>query len=481
MTDTHKHTGKDWSTLLQQAGLDWATPKDTPPETTPVSDADVQMDVQDDGTVTMDASERGRPGTPVEVGRIVPSNHEYAPAHVRGSRGSWGTYEKVRDESEVVAGELRSIKTTLMIGSHTISMPEGHEGDSQLKAATEWTREWWQRLNPDEWVPDAVDTAIQYGFSPRELTWGETDGKPHPSGVYYREPSTVYRWLLDKHRRHIVGCRFRPWRQDGYVLWRWATDRHFAKGRTLIVPRIGDKGLNIEGRSALRPLVDWVKLRQLLMRIEGVGSEKYSIPIVAATEEPMSAEDEAVNRATGDARHSLANIVDILKATDAPVIELSPGQKIEFYGPQGKMPDNGSKIEQIQHIISKGITQQSSVLARQATGSFALAKVEDDQATDAAAGYWYSATRPIQRLIDDVARYAFPGLDATPQLTLQIGSKSDNQEKLSALSEAMGGQPMTRWPKPLVKVGLKLLDEDPSMADDIKPDSKQEKTSGGNR
>lgn len=456
-------------------GLDWRIPSDAPPaprephrvvgvESGGVKAYDVEVA---HSLADREDTETGQAGTPITLGLIHPTDSDFSPPKVRGSRGSWGTYEKVYRADESVKQGIWSITAPIRSAKHPIQPPEGHEDDDQLKRAVEWVRSWWTNLSPAEWLADATKHALKFGFSPWELVYSK-DGKGrwYPSERKFRHPSTVDRWILSGDNRQILGALFRPHRDDYYKLFR--RGKAMPEGRKLIVPNLDADGLNIEGVAALRPITKWVKLKLLLIKLAGVSAEKYGVPVAWVQEGRYDDAEAAVAAADEDDRKTLGELINELIAMDAPVLGAKADQELSWKSPAGKMPDLIPWIELCNHQISQALANMSSTLATQATGTYALAEVQDDQHLRAALGAYMEVIAPINRRIQFLVRRYWPNLDAVPKVKMAPQMGEDTDQKLDRLAKLMGGKPLPEWPIKLIRLALEWMSVSKVDAEDIK-------------
>lgn len=137
----------------------------------------------------------------------------------------------------------------------------------------------------DESFEDVLDRLLlgplAYGPSVHELDLYEEDGRVWLHGLRYREPCSIWRWVVDEHER-LVGVQQRPFSvtdASGRTAW----DAPVIPANQLLTMHWGQTGTNFDGLSMLRTV--WGEYRDRVKHagLMVAGSQRFALPTPQVT------------------------------------------------------------------------------------------------------------------------------------------------------------------------------------------------------
>ena len=430
--------------------------------------------------------EEGKPGTPVKRGKVRAPVPKYNGAKVRGTRGSWGLFEKHFRSEPQIYDPITSISETLAAAHYEVQLPEvvNESQRSALEDYTDWTNGWLHSIQGgvQHFAAQAGETLMIYGPSAHEVVWGkdENDWK-HPVKFGYREPSTYEEYVLNEQEDELEAMKFEPATGQSYILQNGAdlkADKPTsAPDKKLMHTAYHQRGNNFDGVPPTRPCILYKKLKKLLLQIAGLAADKYGMPLVLVKDMEVDLEgDWSPPEGTADDtdKDDLYQQVVHVRAGQAPVIKIPSGLDVQYEAPPGQMPTLIELLEYCDQQISQCFSNQGALLGQtSAVGSYALGKVSDDQFVRQAPAVAQMVFRPVNTVIRMIAQqYLEPRLQsplpAYPYVAMRLNGQMDASKWIADVTKAMGGEPMTRWPKGLQKATLEKLDlpEDALEADE---------------
>lgn len=428
--------------------------------------------------------EEGQPGTPI-IGGLVQQEPtaKYGPYQVRGYAGFNSLYEQYyRQEPLIFEGinEGNNIFASGRIKWHCPDVPR-----SEQTAAEEFT-EWIQNLWNSQWrgpqyLQRHLGAAKIFGFYAFEIVWK----KDHRNRTGFRkfaprEPSTVDRWIVSPRGDELRGITFQVTPTSSGTAGLKRTDERRGRSRytltttgpTLtyrkaLVANVFARANNFEGVSYLRPVLHWVKFKQVLSQIAAVTAQKYGVPIpVVQADMVQGADAYAPNQVDMDA--ALAAVTSV-QAADGSALVMPNGVNASMLSAQGAMPDIRALFEYADKMIERVLASQAAGLASNTVGSYAQASVQDNRFLRAQPGFASEVLQPFEWLIRDIAHFNGLKLSAYPEAHWVMDGFDDASRWIADVTTAMGGAPMWEWPDEMKAQALFKLDLDPTTFDDFEP------------
>lgn len=390
--------------------------------------------------LSLSAEERGYPGTfyvdgkPSSTKDLSPDFAWYA----RGTRGNPGVYWQTYISDPLVKSSVDGIHEGLVSGSwDVLAHPESADHDACVEQAAYLVKNLLSPASWKEFLRGWVYGDRVYGFSLWEIV-DQPDGGI--ARLAYRRPGTVKKWVFDETGRDWVGCEF------GYEGGRPDV---FIERENLLLYTTGID-LDLEGVSALRPVVRWIEIKQLITQIETSAAESHGngYRVVEATTDFFDASD----------MERLVEVIHAASAADNPVFAF-PGYKMDWISPNGKLPDFESLRRYCDEQISLALQATGSLVGLGRTGTYNLAEVKDQQEQVRRTLYYGTA------VCDLINEYIIPRIvenrwgiqqDHYPVLTFTLGQEADDPDRLNKIISAVQAGVITLTPDDVNKIRMEL-------------------------
>lgn len=426
--------------------------------------------------------EEGQPGTPI-IGGLVQQEPtaKYGPYQVRGYAGFNSLYEQYyRQEPLIFEGinEGNNIFASGRIKWHCPDVPR-----TEKRAAGEFT-DWVQGMWDSQWrgaqyLQRHLGAAKIFGFYCFEIVWK----KDHRNRTGFRkfaprEPSTVDRWIVSPRGDELRGITFqltpvtsgtaglsiqrRERAQSRYTLTTTGPGLTYRKA---LVVNVFARANNFEGVSYLRPVLHWVKFKQVLAQIAAVTAQKYGVPVPVVQADMVQGADSFAPNVL-DINAAL-DAVQSIQAADGAALVMPAGINASMLSAQGAMPDIRALFEYADKMIERVLASQAAGLASNTIGSYAQASVQDNRFLRAQPGFASEVLQPFEWLVRDVAHFNGLSLSAYPKAHWVMDGFDDASRWIADVTTAMGGLPMWQWPEEMRAQALFKLDLDPTTFDDF--------------
>jgi len=458
--------------LCDSYGIDWdVPPADRPIETRSYQQIATRCDAESKQRVYRLASseideEQGRPGTPMDRGTPRTPVPDFGAVKVRGSRGSWGMYEKHFRNGPQSFDPVTSIGEALASATYEVQAPKVVNDDQRaaLEGFVDWTNGWLHSLEtgPSEHVREAGETLLIHGPCAHEVVWAESDlGWRHPVKFGYREPSTYDEYVLNVAENGLRGMTFKPGSGHRLFLPREMTPESLTANpprAKLVHTAYHQRGANYDGVPPSRPAATYKKAKEVLLQIAIGTADKYGMPIAKVMDMPVDLEaDWSPPQGTADEDDKKDLYHDLLhmRAGKAPVLKIPAGLDLQFEAPDGKMPTLRDLLEYLDQQISQCFANEGALLGQgSAVGSYALGKVSDDKFVRQAPAVARMVLRPINGLIKLIAKtYLEPRLGerlpSYPRIQMRLSSEFDVSQWIDDLVKLAGNRPIWEWPEGL--------------------------------
>ncbi|TQE98497.1 MAG: hypothetical protein FKY71_13535 [Spiribacter salinus] len=444
--------------------------------------------------------EVGAPGTRIRSGIL---NEEpvakYRPYQVRGHVEQHGLYKKLYRQEPVLFSGINEGNNIFTSGDVKFVCPDVPRSQQrQAEHFTDFCNQWFrQQWRGPHYYQRHVGQAKIYGFYLFEVVW-EIDGRGYikPSKFAPREVSQVDRWIFGPRGDELVGvtCRI-PSVSSGRAAnygagaiphstssSRYLTYTLTASGPSLTdhrvhVANIHATAANIEGISLIRPVIHWVKFKQLLSQIAAVTAQKYGAPMAVIKNDPKALEILGMTADQNDGA-TIFRQVSGQQANEAPTFQLEPGWDIEIMAPTGTMPSLEGLIDYCDQMIAKPTHSEGGLLGSNTVGSYALSQTMDNSLLRAQPGFAAEALQSLDWIVRDIAKWHGVTLDYYPRAVWEMDGFSDNSRWIEDATSAMGGMPMNDWPPEMQKEALKKLNLPASTFDDYQAPEASQSTQG---
>jgi hypothetical protein len=373
---------------------------------------------------------------------------KYAPVQVRGSNSNPGLYWRYYTQNNHVQKTINNFRQIISSARLDIKMPD--KADEQMKEFVDFHRKKFKNLTGGlkNFVEDA-SWMILFGFSVFEIVFDRTDdGKLFVDKFGYREQSSVDKWILDERGNDLLGIQF----QTGGDFSR----QYVLPSNKILLCTFNRKGNNYEGVAPLRSVLSWIEFERLLIQLSAVSLEKYGVPLTKVKREqgtnlPNPAKDGEVEE--------VYNIMSVLQAVEAGVIQLPDGVDIETMYPTGQVPDFESMIELCQRQILEAFAHEGSVLGLSSyVGSFALAEVSEDRAMRAVPYLAEQIIDPLNELLKFLAQDWFgEELEDYPEFFMRFEGSHKGSAWLDSVKD-MFDVPLDQMPKKVRQAVYKVLE-----------------------
>lgn len=393
--------------------------------------------------------EIGIVGTRYSGGRIRDEiTGKYAPVQVRGSNSNPGLYWRYYTQNNHVQKTINNFRQIISSAKIDIKMPDA--ADPEMRQFVEFHRMKFKNLanGLKNFIEDA-SWMILFGFSVFEIVFNRDDqGRLYVEKFGYREQSSVDKWILDARGNDLLGIEF----QTGGDFSR----QYVLPKNKILLCTFNRKGNNYEGVAPLRSVLSWIEFERLLIQLSAVSMEKYGVPLTkvkreAGTQIPNPAKDEEVE--------DVYDIMSVLQAVEAGVIQLPDGVDIETMYPTGTTPDFESMIELCQRQILEAFSNEGSVLGLSSyVGSFALAEVSEDRALRAVPFIMAQILDPLNELLKFLAKDWFGEEQQDyPEFYVRYEGNHKNSNWLESV-KSMFDVPVNQMPKAVQKEVYKVLE-----------------------
>lgn len=428
--------------------------------------------------------EEGQPGTPI-IGGLVQQEPtaKYGPYQVRGYAGFNSLYEQYyRQEPLIFEGinEGNNIFASGRIKWHCPDVPRTEQ--SAAEEFTEWIQSLWDsQWRGPQYLQRHLGAAKIFGFYCFEIVWK----KDHRNRTGFRkfaprEPSTVDRWIVSSRGDELRGITFQVTpTSSGTAVFKRTDERRGQSRYTLtttgptltyrkaLVANVFARANNFEGVSYLRPVLHWVKFKQVLAQIAAVTAQKYGVPVPVVQAEMVQG-GEFYAPDVLDINAAL-EAVQSIQGADGAALVMPAGINASMLSAQGAMPDIRALFEYADKMIERVLASQAAGLASNTIGSYAQASVQDNRFLRAQPGFAAEVLQPFEWLIRDIAYFNGVELSAYPEAQWVMDGFDDASRWIADVTTAMGGAPMWEWPDEMKAQALFKLDLDPTTFDDFDP------------
>ena len=431
--------------------------------------------------------EIGAPGVDVVGGvlRAEPTS-KYRPYQVRGHVTRHGLYEKFYRQEPVLFEGINEGNNIFASGNIRFVDPDVPTSQSYAaEQFTAWCNNWLQQIwRGPQYYQRHVGAAKIFGFYPFEVVWGvDASARVRPVKLAPREPSTVDKWIFSSRGNELVGATFHAPNVSSGSPAGTHRKRRGSKGsmrytltasgpalpdHRLHIPAIYSRANNIEGISLIRPVIHWVKFKQVLHQIAAVTAQKYGVPTAVITQEPIDGDAFGNAADQGDSDYIFQKVAG-QQASDAPVYQLSRGYDIKLLDPGGTMPTLVDLLNYADQMIAKTTKSESGLLGQGTVGSYALSETLDNSMMRAQPGFAAEVLQPLDWMVRDIAKWHGVELDRYPRAVWEMDGFSDGSRWLEDMTKAMGGRPMWEWPDEAQKEAAKKLNLSPTLFDDFDP------------
>jgi len=364
--------------------------------------------------------ESGRPNTYYVDGMPSGKDSTYQyNYYARGTRGDPGAYWQTYLSDPLVKSSVDSTHEGLVSGDWAVVAPacsDDHElcleqaafvSSSLLSKPSSW-----KEFLKGWTLGDRV-----YGFSLWEIIDNEDGGI---SKLAYRRPGTVKRWVFSEDGRQWIGTEFEyeGGQSDVYI-----------EAENLLIYSTGI-GLDLEGVSAIRPVVRWTEIKQLITQIETAAAESHGngYRTVKATGDLFD---------TGDLQR-IKDEINAASALDDPIFAF-PGYEMDWISPGGKLPDFQSLRTYCDSQIALALQATGSLVGLGKYGTQALAETKDQQENIRRISYFGTSVcdlineHIVRRIVDTV----WGPQEHYPELTFNLGSETKDPDRLNKVIQAV--------------------------------------------
>jgi hypothetical protein len=288
------------------------------------------------------AGEVGISGTANLYGRLYTETNtklQWEKGYGLPSQLSWGEWEKISRTDASIASALDSVVAGIRDADVSVEPASESEEDQNIAAVVKDNLlDWLDPLWP-EFSQQVVRGKLIYGFSLHETINGMRDEPRVPGGkmifvkrLAQRLPSSVHPngWLEEK-TGDLVTIRQYGLKQDGT----WDHNILLPANKVLLCSW-NREGNNYSGYSALRPVWYLAKIREELLRIMAIGSEREALGVPIAEQEK---DVRLTTQQTADLQTLLSNIRYHENASGI----LPPGVKMNWV--QSKGADKSHVLE----------------------------------------------------------------------------------------------------------------------------------------
>jgi hypothetical protein len=470
--------------LLAKFGLDPVPVFEDPPMEV-VYPVELAGDVtdRDRATIYRLSEEVGTPGTLVNDGMIqMETNPRYEPITVRGYIGDPGLFEQYGRSEPQILDALTSIQEVLIAGDRKIQpptvMPPSLE--SKILEFCAWANTWLANINRsdgltsggfDSYIEHAA-TAAQFGFANFEVVWGrDRYNKLRPVKLAYREPATVDKWLLSYRQDHLRGCLFRTGgsEQLEYVL---SATGPTVEDHKLINIAVLRRGNNFEGISLIRPVIHWIKVKELIGQMIPITSQKWGAPRERVMADPSFLSLVPGRGASEDDVRALVQVLGRLGYGDT-THNVPDGLKVETDYPGSSMPSFREVLDYCDTQIALPWNNEGSLLGQQSVGSYAMAAVSDNKFMRSAMYMNRKVSEPIDALLRLLARVYIGELPEYPYLGFRLDGVQDQSRWIDDAVKVFSAGVLS-WPEEAraaaaEKLGLSPAAFDPAPAPAAQP------------
>jgi hypothetical protein len=350
-------------------------------------------------------------------------------------------------------------------GSYELVMPrEDRIPTSKQSALEEWHR-WWEgktrhNLCEGQGGSDHVEHAAHHvqkaGFEVAEYEWYEDQkGRKWIEHVHPIECSSVYEWVLKDNLRGLAGCDFDPGTYgEPYTL---SSEGPQLQHYKLHLANIAAHNNNFEGISPMRPSLFLIKLKQLLLRIIGVGVEGFGVPLKSVGFDP-----DAMSMILGDQmtlegadvtdekkRQAFFEAIKRVRAVDRNTITKPFGIALEMLSVEGSFPTVVLDVLQyLDTLMAMPYSNEGGFLGLQSSvGSYKLGEIKDKQDLSSSFYYARNILKPWNRITKIACREAVGDLPEYPYWTFRLDGLTDDGRWIDDVAKVFGGIPAPDYPQ----------------------------------
>ncbi|QDG49308.1 hypothetical protein FIV42_00725 [Persicimonas caeni] len=377
-------------------------------------------------TLVQNLEEQGYPNVRYERG--LPRGKDNTPDfsyRARGVKGDPGVLWQTYVSDPLVKSSVDATHEGLASGQWTFVVPE--KTPAGIRKSVERHAKFCQHTlidsRPSHWSDFLKGWTFGdrvYGFSLWEIV-DATDGGIN--ALKYRRPGTVGKWLFTEDGRDWAGTSFE---YDGSNF----PDVTISSEHLLLYST--GIGLDLEGLSALRPVVRWVEIKQLITQIETAAAESHGNG-TGVVRDPEGKAD------TDDLKKVIAEL-EAAAASDDPIVYI--GRFLyERISPNGNLPDFEALRRYCDEQISLALKSTGSLVGLGDTGTYNLAEIKDNVENIRRIRYFGEQVCALinEHIVPRIIRNAF-GAPINPRfmpkLTFSLGSDTKDPDWLENLTKA---------------------------------------------
>lgn len=165
----------------------------------------------------------------------------------------------------------------------------------------------------------------------------------------FRRPSTVREWCLNEQQTELLGVIFDT--ADG--------GRSYVPAEHILLISFCEYGLDFESIGPMRSAAPWIVAKQVATQIWLGGAQKYGTDVIAV---------ERSQQSPGGTKY--ASLWDHFDATDFPLIELAPGDKIVRLGASGSGFDFEAANRYFDEQILLPLSAESALVGLNRVGAY---------------------------------------------------------------------------------------------------------------
>jgi hypothetical protein len=358
-----------------------------------------------------------------------------------GVGNSWGEWEKIRRTDSACASIVNLIVAPLRDAD--VEVEPGDEGEEYEKHA-EFVKDnllkWQAPLWPN-FVEEVIDTLLTFGFNLHEPVLATRPDERVAGGT------AVY--VSKMAQRLPSSLSSNPWREkngelESIVQSGRTKDGKYASELMLPAERVllwtwGRSGNNFQGYSAFRSVWKLAQIREALVKIFAIGSEREALGIPTASVDKDAKIDSAKIQ-------EFQKFLEHVTAHEHAAVVPPPGVSMEWvYSPaanKGHVLDGWERLGKAIHQVF--LTQQVT-LGVDGTGSRAVGEVHDSTKNDFVSGVkaLFEATlngvegRPYTGLARKIVELNFGPQDVYPRIKLVLKRRESTAAELARVIPPM--------------------------------------------
>lgn len=407
-------------------------------------------------TITLAASPIGRAATAMTDGTpMMEQNYMLLPSQVHGSGGWPGIYEEMYRTDTGIFKHCNDHGTLFQETVYEPNMPEGERKNEQLLEIVKATDAAIKRCERRDKVRANAATLIRHGHAYFEPCWDkDSKGRWLPWKMQYIEQSAGHRLVFDERGNEFIGADFRAFTDravDAPNEW------HLPRGDTpdtakLIIFNYNATGNNLLGVPPTRPAVGLRKLKELVLEIQGIGFQRFGVPILMIFHQlagNIAAQAEQLANPTHKAElQKLATRLEGGRARQGRAAYAPSGVDVKSISPQGEMPDAVGFLQYLDYAIALCFSNEGAMLGT-GSGSYALAGMKENAFLRSAPAYTRCYVQGLDELLRWSVMFNYPGwedLDELPFYSSRLPGSQDASRWTNDMSILMNAQ-VGKWPQ----------------------------------